>query len=109
MQWMEASALRACTLALPRKEKLLPICSPTESLSRVGLHHRRGPMQLEKQSHFLRLSAAGKHTRGTALARVWAAATLINLNYSVYTNKQAEAIDVAGAFNDLGHREMKKA
>lgn len=42
------------------------------------------------------------------LASVEAAANLINLNYHVYTNKQAEAIDVVGAFNDLVHGEKKK-
>lgn len=48
-------------------------------------------------------------SRGTELASVWAAAKLINLNYSVSTNKQVEALDVVGASNDLVHGEKKKA
>lgn len=48
------------------------------------------------------------HTaRGTELASVWAAADLINLNYSVYTNKQAEPRDAAGAFSDLARERTK--
>lgn len=39
---------------------------------------------------------------------MWAAANLINLNYPVYINKQAEGTDVVGAFSGSVRGEEKK-
>lgn len=52
------------------------------------------------------LDAAAKHLVAE-LASVWAAVNLINLNYSVYTNKQAEALDAAGASDGPALGEKK--
>lgn len=54
------------------------------------------------------LDAAAKHLVAE-LASVWAAVNLINLNYSVYTNKQAAALDAAGASDGLALGEKKGA
>lgn len=117
---LSASANQHCPIS-PWLTEPLTNPSPTKSLSQVGLYHFPGPMQgmqfgrltaqlqLKKQCHFTCLNAAGKHTRGSELASAQAAANLINLNYSVDTNKQAEATDVAGAFNDLEHGGRKKS
>lgn len=78
------------------------------SRARAGLSCPTAPLGLEKQLHVTCLDATAKHLVAE-LASAWAAVRLINFNYSVYTNKQAEALDTAGASDGLALGEEKGA